>query len=280
MISGASAMKNSGDGILATYTFTVKESASVDFTVTQSDFYDKDGKTLKCDVHNAGIKVEEPQQDTPTGDAPGTEDPTTDDPTTDVPGTEEQDLDDPDAPAGEDEPAAIAFNDVPISAYYYDAVAWAVANGVTGGTSVNTFSPDASCTRAQLVTFLWRVAGCTQTTAENSFADVKSKDYYNDAVTWAVAKGITKGVSADKFALDAAVTRAQTVTLMWCAAGSPNAAAAPAFNDVKAGAYYTDAVAWAVEQGITKGMTKTAFAPEAPCARGQIVCFLYRNAVR
>ena len=171
----------------------------------------------------------------------------------------------------------IGFVDVPTGAYYADAVAWAVEQGITSGTSTSTFSPDASCTRAQMVTFLWRAAGSPKTAGSNPFEDVQSGSYYYDAVLWAVANSITSGTSATTFAPDATVTRGQTVTFLYRAAGAP-ASSGSSFGDVAADAYYADAVAWAVAEGITSGTGDNQFSPDAACTRGQIVTFLYRGA--
>ncbi|MDO4516171.1 MAG: M14 family metallopeptidase [Bacillota bacterium] len=171
-----------------------------------------------------------------------------------------------------------SFADVPADAYYADAVAWAVENGITTGTSATTFSPDADCTRAQTVTFLWRAAGCPEpTVTENPFSDVKTGDYYYDAVLWAMEWGITTGTSATTFSPNATVSRGQTVTFLWRQAGSPVAEVENPFTDVAADAYYADATTWAVECGITTGMTKTTFGPDNNCTRAQIVTFLWRD---
>ncbi|MGM9662459.1 MAG: S-layer homology domain-containing protein [Oscillospiraceae bacterium] len=170
------------------------------------------------------------------------------------------------------------FKDVPENAYYYDAVNWAVENEITGGKTSTTFAPGASCTRAQAVTFLWRAAGCpTPKTTENPFTDVKKDAYYYNAVLWAVEEGITTGKTATTFMPDAPVSRAQAVAFLWRAEGrpAPKAAQNP-FTDVKTGAYYTDAAAWAVEEGITTGKTTTTFEPDTTCNRANIVTFLYR----
>ena len=174
--------------------------------------------------------------------------------------------------------ATINFRDVKQSDYYYDAVQWAVEKGITEGTSATTFSPDASCTRAQMVTFLWRAAGSpAPKSTVNPFTDVSASDYYYNAVLWAVENGITTGVSADRFAPGATVSRAQTVTFLYRANGSP-AASGASFSDVAAGEYYANAVAWAVQNGITTGTGNGKFTPNAPCTRGQIVTFLYRSS--
>ena len=177
----------------------------------------------------------------------------------------------------ETEPEATAFVDVPADAYYADAVAWAVKEGITSGTSDTTFSPDMSCTRAQIVTFLWRANGAPKADGANPFTDVSADAYYYDAVLWAVKEGITSGTSATTFAPDMTVTRGQTVTFLYRAAGTP-AVSGGSFADVSVDAYYADAVAWAVKQGITSGTGGNSFSPDAPCTRGQIVTFLYRDA--
>ena len=177
----------------------------------------------------------------------------------------------------ETEPEAAVFADVPASAYYADAVKWAVELGITSGTSASTFSPDMSCTRAQIVTFLWRANGSPKADGANPFTDVSADAYYYDAVLWAVKEGITSGTSATTFAPDMTVTRGQTVTFLYRAAGAP-AVSGGSFADVAADAYYADAVAWAVKEGITSGTGGNSFSPDAPCTRGQIVTFLYRDA--
>ena len=172
-----------------------------------------------------------------------------------------------------------AFTDVPAGSYYEDAVAWAVANGITTGTDAAHFSPDGSCTRAQAVTFLWRAAGspAPESTAM-PYTDVPAGSYYHDAVLWAVEQGITKGTSDTTFSPDATCTRAQIVTFLWRAEKAPAAGdEAQPFTDVAADAYYADAVLWAVENGITKGTTDTTFGPNDDCTRAQIVTFLWRS---
>ena len=174
--------------------------------------------------------------------------------------------------------ASVSFRDVNQSDYYYDAVQWAVEKGITEGTSATTFSPGASCTRAQMVTFLYRAAGSpAPKSTVNPFTDVTANDYYYNAVLWAVENGITTGVSADCFAPGVTVSRAQTVTFLYRANGSP-AANGAGFSDVAADEYYANAVAWAVRSGITTGTGNGKFAPNAPCTRGQIVTFLYRSS--
>ena len=169
------------------------------------------------------------------------------------------------------------FIDVASSDYYYDAVLWAVENGITNGTSATTFSPNEGVTRAQMVTFLWRAAGSPKATATNPFTDIQSGDYYYDAVLWAVANGVTNGTSATTFSPETAVSRAQSVTFLWRAAGSP-VVSGDSFADVAADAYYADAVTWAVENEITNGMSATSFGPDVTASRAQAVTFLYRAA--
>lgn len=169
------------------------------------------------------------------------------------------------------------FVDVKEGVYYYDAVLWAVEQKITSGTSATTFSPDASCTRAQMVTFLWRAAGSPKVeNGKNPFTDVKADAYYYDAVLWAVEKGVTSGTSATTFSPDATVTRGQTVTFLYRNAGSPEVSGTMPFTDVEADAYYAKAVQWAVQQKITTGTSETTFSPMSDCTRGQIVTFLYR----
>ena len=169
------------------------------------------------------------------------------------------------------------FYDVPNDAYYYEAVKWAVENGVTGGVGNNLFAPDGTCTRAQAVTFLWRAAGspAPKSTA-TPFTDVPAGSYYYNAVLWAIENGITVGTSATTFSPDADCTRAQIVTFLWRAEKSPAAGSSNPFTDVASGAYYADAVLWAVKENITNGSTATTFSPDANCTRAQIVTFLYR----
>lgn len=167
------------------------------------------------------------------------------------------------------------FTDISKSDYFYDAVLWAADKGITSGVTDTLFAPNASCTRAQMVTFLWRANGSPVVDYAMNFTDVPADAYYADAVRWAVSKGITSGISETSFAPDMTVTRAQTVTFLYRAAGSP-AVNGGSFADVDANAYYADAVAWAVSEGITSGTSATTFSPDAACTRGQIVTFLYR----
>ena len=167
------------------------------------------------------------------------------------------------------------FNDVPATAYYADAVAWAVANGITTGTDENTFSPGAPCTRAQVVTFLWRAMGSPEPRSAGTFTDVNASSYYAKAVRWALENGITSGTSATTFDPNAVCTRAQVVTFLMRALDGRSYGSA-GFADVAASSYYADAVAWAVANGITDGTSATTFSPDTQCNRAQIVTFLYR----
>lgn len=173
--------------------------------------------------------------------------------------------------------SANPFADVADSAYYHDAVLWALENSVTSGTSDTEFGPDKTCTRAQLAAFLWRAEGSPEPTATNcSFTDVAQGAYYYKAVLWAVEKGITAGSTETSFNPNGIVSRGQAVTFMWRAAGEPETTSATLFADVAKDAYYYNAVLWAVEKGVTAGTSAKAFGPAAPCTRAQIVTFLYR----
>ena len=168
------------------------------------------------------------------------------------------------------------FTDVHAEDYYYDAVFWAAQKGITGGMSDTLFAPNAACTRAQVVTFLWRAAGSPEPKALSSFADVPADAYYAKAVAWAVENGITEGTSDTAFAPGTICTRAHGVTFLYRAAKATASVGASAFTDVADSAYYADAVKWATEQGITKGVSSTLFGPDETCTRAQIVTFLYR----
>ena len=176
-------------------------------------------------------------------------------------------------------PQPLPFTDVPSGAYYYDAVRWAVENNVTSGTSATTFSPNADCTRAQVVTFLWRAAGSPNPKSTyNPFSDVKSGAYYYKAVLWAVENKITAGTSATTFSPDASCTRAQVVTFLWRYEGEPAPSSSiNPFKDVKSGSYYYTAVLWAVGKKVTSGTSSNTFSPDATCTRAQVVTFLYRD---
>ena len=165
------------------------------------------------------------------------------------------------------------FTDVKSSDYFADAVLWAVERNITSGTSKTTFSPNVTCTKAQILTFLWHANGSPEPTAANPFADIQTGDYFYKAALWAAEKGL---VSGSTFGANTDCTRAMTVEYMWKAAGSPAPAGKADFDDVPANADYAQAVAWAVEKNITSGTGDGTFSPTATCTRGQIVTFLYR----
>ena len=165
------------------------------------------------------------------------------------------------------------FTDIPINAYYTNAVKWAIENSITNGTSNTTFSPDDTCTTAQILTFLHRAKGTPAPTRGNPYSNVKSGDYFYNAALWAGENSLTG--NSGSFNGGTPCTRAAVVTYLWKLAGEPSAENA-AFSDVPASADYAQAVAWAVVQGITHGTGGTMFSPDATCTRGQIVTFLYR----
>ena len=169
------------------------------------------------------------------------------------------------------------FADVPVDAYCYEAVKWAASEGITGGIGNNLFAPGLPCTRGQIVTFLWRAAGSPAPKSMSSFADVPADAYYAKAVAWAVENGITGGTGDGKFSPDATCTRAQAVTFLYRASGSPAVSGSAAFSDVAADAYYASAVKWAEKNGITGGIGGGLFGSGNNCTRGQIVTFLYRS---
>jgi hypothetical protein len=185
---------------------------------------------------------------------------------------------DEDEEPGDEEEEATVFTDVDEDAYYAEAVAWAVANEITKGTSETTFSPDDDCTRAQVVTFLWRYAGKPEpTTTENPFTDVEEGTDYYKAILWAYENGITTGTSETTFSPDDTCTRAQVVTFLWRYEGELTYEEAETFTDVAEDAYYAKAVAWAVHEWITNGTGDGQFSPDETCSRGQVVTFLYRD---
>ena len=168
------------------------------------------------------------------------------------------------------------FYDVPNNAYFYEAVKWAVKNGITTGVGNDLFAPEQPCTRAQIVTFLWRAAGSPEPKdAASGMSDVVSGSYYEKAVAWAIENGITTGTTTSTFSPDATCTRAQSVTFLYRALGTAPTTV-NGFTDVAADAFYADAVAWAVESGVTNGTTDSTFSPNNSCTRAQIVTFLYR----
>ena len=172
--------------------------------------------------------------------------------------------------------AGSKFVDVPDDAYYAAPVDWAVEQGVTTGKDETHFAPNDTCSRAQMVTFLWRADGQPEPTGgDNPFTDVPDDAYFAKAVQWAVEKNITSGTGETTFSPNATVTRAQSVTFLYRFRGEKTHGVNP-FTDVAEGAYYYDAVLWAAAKGVTTGKTADTFAPDDDCTRGQIVTFLYR----
>ena len=174
------------------------------------------------------------------------------------------------------------FVDVPADAYYYDAVLWAADKEITGGTDAVHFSPDATCTRAQAVTFLWRAVGSPLVNYDMNFSDVPADAYYTEAVRWAVSQGITKGTGETTFSPNATCTRGQIVTFLYRTVQAQGGGMQGAwmfqnpFTDVSLESYCGEAVMWAVANGVTEGTSETTFGPDARCTRGQIVTFLFR----
>lgn len=171
------------------------------------------------------------------------------------------------------------FSDVFESDYYAKAIQWAVQKQITAGTTKITFSPNLQCTRAQVVTFLWRAAGSPAPSSSRiQFYDVDSGSYYSKAVRWAVENNITTGTSETTFSPDTPCTRAEAVTFLWRTVGSPKTALTTQFRDVSANSFFAQAVSWAVQRRITSGTSATTFSPNEICTRGQFVTFLYRQS--
>lgn len=169
------------------------------------------------------------------------------------------------------------FTDVEKGKFYYEPVLWAVKNGIVKGMTPTTFCPDADLQRAQVVVILWRAAGKPEpSSSHNPFTDVHEKHYYYKAVLWAAEEGITKGVTPTTFGPEMPTTRAQAVTFLWRYFGSPQVKADNPFTDVSTRGFYHEAVLWAVEEGITNGISKRTFGTNATCTRGHMVTFLYR----
>ena len=166
--------------------------------------------------------------------------------------------------------------DVPADAYYCEAVRWAMEKSIVHGVGGDLFAPDLPCTRAQLVTFLWRAAGSPGGARAGGFTDISADSYYAEAVAWAVENGITVGTGSSLFRPDAACTRAQAVTLLYRANGSPAGSGSTTFSDVAADAYYASAVMWAAENGISNGIGSGSFGSDDDCTRAQLVTFLWR----
>ena len=170
------------------------------------------------------------------------------------------------------------FKDIKESDYFYTPVLWVVSKGITTGTSATTFSPNSPALRAQIVTFLWRAAGCPEPSAtQNPFVDVSKSDYYYKAVLWAVESGITNGTDATHFSPLRVCSRCEVVTFLYRAFGQPPVETRESpFSDVASNSWFAAPVLWAVSEGITTGLTPTTFAPHSRCTRSQIATFLYR----
>lgn len=180
--------------------------------------------------------------------------------------------------AGTPAQSAVSFDDVKESDYFAQSVQWAVSEGITNGTSATTFSPDALCTKAHILTFVWRAEDGLEHPAASPYTDLNESEYFYNAAMWAFVNDLdpTDGGMGTPFNPDMPYTRANTVQLLWNIAGKPAPTTTVSFTDVPADAAYAQAVAWAVERGITNGTSATTFSPDATCTRGQIVTFLYR----
>ena len=230
---------------------------------------------MDADHHCDGPTIPDPTPTTPTTPTEPTGDPSQPHTPTEIQTPTEPTV--PDPPFDPDA-VELPYKDVAKGDWYRDAVAWAHVNEITNGVSADLFGPNGDCTRAQIVTFLWRAKGCPEPQGKNNpFRDVKADQYYTKAVLWAVEQEITNGTSADTFSPDATCTRAQAVTFLWRMEGTPEMTAENPFKDVAANEYYTQAVLWAVSREITNGMTPTTFEPNRTCSRAQIVTFLYRD---
>ena len=175
--------------------------------------------------------------------------------------------------------SADTFSDVSSNSYYYSAVNWAIKYGVTSGATATTFLPSKACTRAQILTFIWKAAGSPAATYVGNFSDVSSSAYYATAVAWAINNGITTGMGDGTFAPNKACTRAQAMTFLWKAEGAPESNYEASFGDVSSSAYYATAVSWAVSNCITTGYNSSEFRPNNTCTRAQIITFVYGTKI-
>ena len=248
------------NGSLSVTPKNAKKGSDVTITVTPDEGYEVDSITAK-DANGNKLTLKDNGDGTYTFTMPGSK-------VTIEASFAEKKADEPVVPEK-------IFADVSADDYYYEAVKWASENGVTGGIGENLFGANLPCTRAQIVAFLWRAAGSPEPKSLSSFVDVSADAYYAKAVAWAVEEGIVSGTSATTFSPDAVCTRAQSVAFLYRAFGEKVDKAA-GFSDVSADAYYADAVAWAVENGVASGIGGGLFAPDQDCTRGQIVAFLYR----
>ena len=169
------------------------------------------------------------------------------------------------------------FTDVANDAYYVDAVTWAVQNNIAAGTGDNKFSPDQTCTKAQIIAFIWRAYGCAEVDLNSTFTDLDGSEYYYKAAIWGVSKGI--GVGDKEFNGDTPCSRNSAMLYLWKAAGQPSATTKATFTDIQ-NTNNIDGISWAVENGITSGTSSTTFSPDTICTRAQIISFLYRNLVQ
>ena len=184
----------------------------------------------------------------------------------------------PDTP---DVPASVPFVDIVNGSFYYDAVVWGYNNGIVNGVDSTHFAPDASCTRAQVVTFLWRAAGSPEPKSMSTpFTDVKSGSFYEKAAAWAYENGIVKGTTDTTFAPNATVTRAQFVTFLWRYEDCPSSSIANPFSDVSESSVYAPAILWAAENGVTVGTGNGTFVPNGACTRAHVVTFLCRDLAK
>lgn len=169
------------------------------------------------------------------------------------------------------------FEDVPDSEYYVDAVQWGVQNNIVAGTGDNKFSPDQTCTKAQIIAFIWRAYGCPEPNLDNTFIDLDGSEYYYKAAIWGVSKGI--GVGDKEFNGDDPCSRNSAMLYLWKGAGEPTPTTKATFIDIQ-NTNNMDGISWAVEKGITSGTSSTTFSPNNICTRAQIISFLYRNLVK
>lgn len=172
-------------------------------------------------------------------------------------------------------PTPVTFTDVPTNQYYYKPVIWAVDAGITGGTGGGKFSPNAKCTRAQIVTFLWNFKDNPEPEKMATFSDMTSNKVFNNAISWAVAEGITGGVGNNKFGPGLSCTRGQAMVFLWNACGKPEPESIATFSDMPSSSVFQKAISWGVENKITSGTGNNKFSPNAPCTRAQIVTFLH-----
>jgi hypothetical protein len=257
---------DTSNGTVTASSTSAEKDETVTLTVTPADGYELDTITAS-DANSTALELTENSDGTYTFTMPESD--------VNVSATFKAKAEEPEEP---ETPSEKKFTDVPEGAYYYDPVYWAVENGITAGTSDTTFTPDGICTRAEVVTFLYRQAGSPSVTGTSKFTDVASDAYYYDAVVWAEQNGIAAGTSETTFSPDQTINRAQAVSFMYRAAKATASSAENPFTDVEKGSYYYDAVTWSAENNITVGTSATTFSPEKSCTRAEIVTFLYRES--